>query len=1619
MTASSTDVVSKLWLHSNNLSGTLPGSLGDLGSLDTLNLGKNALTGAIPAGLGNASDLRVLFLQRNQLSESIPAELGNLSNLVLLNLRTNQLSGAIPSELGNLANLSTLNLMDNQLTGALPTELAGLSSLTRFLVGGNASLCRPDDATFTTWLNGIANTDALNLSVCEPPPPEAPPSPTGLSVAVGSAARTMTLSFGVGEGAVAANSQYRIRGRESGAGWTAWATLAGVSVSDGTVTGTTAEHGRGKAYEAQVRACGETQSDDACSAASQSAFGATRPAAPTGASGAQGAPPQTVLTLSWTIADAASHADAAYDIGYSTDTTATEPATTLPAGDVPAFTATEADVSGLAADTEYRLFVRSYVAWGSTRYFESSWASATASTAAEEVDPPPANPDRGVLGELHGATGGSNWTTSTNWLDSAVALNDWHGVTATPGDTVTELWLHSNNLTGSIPGSLGGLASLNTLNLGSNALTGSIPAQLGNATALEVVYLQRNQLSGEIPSELGGLTSATLLNLSRNQLSGEIPAELGQLTGLITLNLRNNQLTGALPTELSGLTSLSRFYVANNSSLCRPDDASFTTWLSGISQTDALNLSVCEPPPPEPPEAPTGLNVTVGATAGTMGLSFTQSADAVAANAQYRVKSRAQGAMWTAWATVADATASDGQVTGRTAAHDAGTAYEVQVRACGETQSDEACSGASASAFGATASPAPNAATADTTSSAPQTTLHLSWTIANADDGNAHAAYDIGYSADTTDTAPTTMVDAADTPAFATTETEIGGLTADTDYRLFVRSYVAWGSTRYFESSWASATASTAAEEVEPPPTSSDRGVLAALHGATGGADWTTSTNWLDSAVALNDWHGVTATPGDTVTKLWLHTNNLTGSIPGSLGDLASLDTLNLGSNALTGAIPAKLADATELRAVYLQRNQLSGEIPSELGGLTSATLVNLSRNQLTGEIPAELGQLTALTTLNLRNNQLTGALPVELSSLTSLSRFYVSNNASLCRPDNASFTTWLNGISQTDALSLSVCEPDQSNQAPQPQGTIPDASLGVTSSNTVTATSYFSDPDGDDLAFTATSANTAVATVSVAGDTATVSAVAVGSTTITIAATDPGGLSATQSFGVTVNAASDCPETSQNPCIGISYAYLTQAIQTPDQDVPLVAGRKGLLRVFATANQSNSLVPAAVAKFYKGSATLGQLSLTAPPNGVPQTVGESSLDSSFHVVVPDSLLPAGAEVVIEIDPDTLLTLDPASRKRFPATGGLDLGVKELADYSVKVIPLHFSRPENAAVNDSVDAIIDSMGTDGLLGPWAAMYPIGVLNATVGDPLTTTADQYAHDVTDLLVDLEKKWKADGSPKTHYLGIFLTPQVHDDPWWEEPFLGSARKRHYVATSQPMPKIIAHELGHNLSLGHAPCQMGRTADPNYPYSDGTIGQWGWRDSVGVIDKNTVDVMGHGSDPACEPWWISDYDWKEVFKYKESEHSTASGAVEPTLMVSGVAGDGQLRLRPAYPLRSRRSDLSGTGRYWLRGVAIDGSTMFDVRFDPDEAPHAEGAFVLSIPWFDAASDLLAEIVLTGPGGVVRLGPGDGESEGMVVSADGRVRGFEPGAKSEAELVGVYGQGIRVVRGLPRSRP
>lgn len=199
--------VTALWLGYNGLEGPIPAELGDLPALRTLFLADNRLigplppelgqltqltdlwlggdirlTGGIPPEWGQLTALRYLALYTNDttdgLSGPIPDELGLLSELVELNVSQQDLSGPIPAFLGEMSNLQALSLFGNQFEGLLPAALGDLaalqyldvrymplsgsiphawmamSNLSSFHTEGTG-LCRPPDAAFQAWFDGL------------------------------------------------------------------------------------------------------------------------------------------------------------------------------------------------------------------------------------------------------------------------------------------------------------------------------------------------------------------------------------------------------------------------------------------------------------------------------------------------------------------------------------------------------------------------------------------------------------------------------------------------------------------------------------------------------------------------------------------------------------------------------------------------------------------------------------------------------------------------------------------------------------------------------------------------------------------------------------------------------------------------------------------------------------------------------------------------------------------------------------------------------------------------------------------------------------------------------------------------------------------------------------------------------------------------------------------------------------------------------------------------------------------------------------------------------------------------------------------------------------------------
>ena len=160
-----------------------------------------------------------------------------------------------------------------------------------------------------------------------------------------------------------------------------------------------------------------------------------------------------------------------------------------------------------------------------------------------------------------------------------------------------------------------------------------------------------------------------------------------------------------------------------------------------------------------------------------------------------------------------------------------------------------------------------------------------------------------------------------------------------------------------------------------------EREALIALYHSTNGDSWTNNSGWKEPPLDAdgfampgteNTWYGIICTGGNTtVFYVDLRDNNLSGTIPPELGNLANLGGLGLSDNQLTGTIPPELGNLANLWGLYLFGNQLTGSIPPELGNLANLWEFHLDGNQLTGPIPTSLSNLTNLTYAKLGYNAL------------------------------------------------------------------------------------------------------------------------------------------------------------------------------------------------------------------------------------------------------------------------------------------------------------------------------------------------------------------------------------------------------------------------------------------------------------------------------------------------------------------------------------------------------------------------------------------------------------------------------------------------------------------------
>ena len=1012
--------------------------------------------------------------------------------------------------------------------------------------------------------------------------------------------------------------------------------------------------------------------------------------------------------------------------------------------------------------------------------------------------------------------------------------------------------LRYTDLTGQIPADFGNLSRLRTLNLEGNRLEGKIPAELAKLARLQHLRLSRNNLSGEIPPELGNLGTLQQLGLGVNSLSGTVPPALANLTQLSWLRLNRNVLTGPLPQRLAELAAMSVFAFDNNKDLCAPGTTLFANWLNGL---DHYEGAYCN-------EADTAVLETLFESAG--------------------------GRRWTN---------ADGWLAGPALAEWYGVGTDSLGFVTALDLSRNGLSGSLPGNLGNLARLTELYLNANPALSGP-----LPQSLALA--GLSLKALQYSDTQLCTPTEPAFRQWLRKIPSHRGTGRECAPVS---DHEFLAVLYEELNGPSWIQNGgWLTDAPLGAWHGVE---VNAEGRIVALRLGRNNlSGKIPTELGYLRNLQHLdlsgNRLSGeIPAELGylRNLQHLDLSGNGLSGEIPAQIGYLFDLEHLDFGGNLLSSLIPAELGNLANLEFLSFSGNQMSGPIPAELGnlgklvrltvsgcdglrGTIPAELGNMTNLQhlgfsgsgLSGPIPAELGKLVNLQALSIFGSNLTGRIPSELGNLANLDQLNLENNTL-----SGAIPSELGRLSKLRVLKLG--DNDLEGGLPPELGNLGNLEELNFTDNALSGAIPHEFGNLFNLEELRLAHNNLTGSIpSEFGGLASLRRLYVSGNRamegqLPASLADLSALKALHAGGTDICAPPELstwlesiPSRRVALCnAGSVEAYLTQAVQSSKFPVPLVAGEEALLRVFVTAARTNEApIPPVRASFHLGGTLAHVTDIPGKPGPIPTEIDEGSLATSANAVIPAHVIRPGLEMVVEVDPDRTLDPDMGVVRRIPKTGQSAVDVRAMPVLDLTLIPLIWTHRPNPSVITTVAAMSADPESHEMLRDTRALLPVGDLDVTAHEPVHTSAGRWSrysafypwsawHGIAQAIRVME-------GGTGHYMSVI---SVQDGSAGGRAELGGR-----TAFADLNPETIAHELGHNMSLLHAPCGSTTDVDDAYPHSDGTIGDWGYDFRAGgrLIPPQSYDLMSY-----CGPTWVGSYNFDKALRFRLADEGT-SGAL-----------------------------------------------------------------------------------------------------------------------------------------------
>lgn len=321
-----------------------------------------------------------------------------------------------------------------------------------------------------------------------------------------------------------------------------------------------------------------------------------------------------------------------------------------------------------------------------------------------------------------------------------------------------------------------------------------------------------------------------------------------------------------------------------------------------------------------------------------------------------------------------------------------------------------------------------------------------------------------------------------------------------------------------------------------------------------------------------------------------------------------------------------------------------------------------------------------------------------------------------------------------------------------------------------------------------------------------------------------------------------------------ITGIEVTQAIQDLDNTVPLVQGRKTLVRVYP---QTTGYTPVSDVRMeldvFRDQTLV--TTLTTESFSVQGALARSNLDYSFNIDLPENLLQGELALRARVDAGNGVNELNENNNEFFTS----ITFNPVPPLNITIVPISYTYaptgvtcPAPASEDVYSDFVLRS-------------YPLNSVNVSFHTPVNFVGDLTSDaEATRLLQQITDLKQVEGASASRvYYGIFPLTASSSCP------LGVGGKgwigQRVAIGHEGSGVLMAHEIGHTFGLKHAPCGgTDSSVDLSFPYTEGSIGEYGVDVFNMVLYPPTgpnyaTDIMSY----RCQFIWFSDYHYRKLYE------------------------------------------------------------------------------------------------------------------------------------------------------------